>query len=320
MRPLVPPPIRAPADLIVAKANTWVNGFFLQLPNLVAGAVFLLIAWGVARLVRRGVVGLAHRRGRVDLAKLLGSIAFGIVMVVAVLGAMAIVLPSVNPAEIMGALGLGSVALGFAFKEILQNLFAGILLLINRPFRRGDQIVVKEFEGTVEHVESRATVIKTYDGRRVIIPNADIYTSPVIVNTAFPLRRDHLDIGIGYGDNVPAALEAFRRAVASVEDVAPEPAAEVLPWSLDESSITLRARWWTGSKRTEIVHVKARVVAAVVEAARAHAIDLAYPTQVVLFHNQTEEVDGDRARQREGWPAGADPPRPRATAAGAARA
>lgn len=96
----------------------------------------------------------------------------------AVLIASVIIFPSVKPSTVISSLGIGSVAIGFAFKDILQNLLAGILLLINRPYRRGDQIVVKDYEGTVEHIQSRATLIKTYDGRRVIIPNSDVYTSP----------------------------------------------------------------------------------------------------------------------------------------------
>ena len=131
-------------------------------------------------------------------------------MTAAALVACVIVFPSVNPADALATLGIGSVAVGFAFKDILQNLFAGVLLLLRRPFRRGDQIVVKDYEGTVEHIESRATHIKTYDGRRVIIPNSDIYTSPVTVNTAFPIRRDQFDVGIGYGDDVDLATRVDR--------------------------------------------------------------------------------------------------------------
>lgn len=302
MKPVTPPPIREPGSLILAKAHNWVNGFFLQLPNIVAAIVFLIVAWfaakGIAAMIRR----LAHRRDRYDLGALLGSIAFGAVMIAALLMSAAIVFPSVNPSDVLATLGIGSVAIGFAFKDILQNLFAGLLLLIRRPFRRGDQIVVKDYEGTVEHIESRATLIKTYDGRRVIIPNADLYISPVMVNTAFPTRREQLDIGIGYGDDVARACRVFTEAMAGIEGIVPDPRPETLAWALDSSTVTLRARWWTDSKRTSVVHTKARVVEAIVAAAKEQAIDLAYPTTQVLFHDQTEDTDGDRARQREGWP------------------
>jgi small-conductance mechanosensitive channel len=286
-------------------------GLIALIPALIAALVLMILVWIVGRVVRRAVVRLAARRGRPDLGQLLGSLTFGAIMVMALLSASAIVFPSVHPGDIVAALGIGSVAFGFAFKDILQNLLAGLLLLIRRPYRRGDQIVVKGFEGTVEHIESRATLIKTYDGRRVIIPNGDVYTSPVIVNTAFDFRRDEIDIGIGYADSPAQAAKYFLAAIKAVEGVEAEPAPEVLPWALNDSTVDLRARWWTSSLRTDQVHVRARIVLAIYETAQAHGIDLPFPTQVMLFHDQTEDSDGDRTRQREGWPAGDTPPKPR---------
>ena len=281
------------------------------MPNIIGGIVFVIVAWFAGKLIANGVRRAFHHKGLIDLGGVLASLTFGLVVAAAVLIACVIVFPSVKPATIISSLGIGSVAIGFAFKDILQNLLAGILLLINRPYRRGDQIVVKDFEGTVEHIQSRATLIKTYDGRRVIIPNSDVYTSPVMVNTAFPVRRDQFDIGIGYGDKPDRAMTVFAEAIANVEGVEADPAPEVLPWGLDASSVTLRARWWSESKRTNIVHLRARVILAIWQAAADNGIDLPFPTQQILFHDQTEETDGDRTRQREGWPAGANPPRPR---------
>lgn len=300
-----------PYNLIAAKLTDTYNGFFLALPNIIGAAAFLLIGWLIARLIKHAVVMLVTRRGRPDLGNLLGSLAFGAFMILALLSASAIVFPSVHPGDIVAALGIGSVAIGFAFKDILQNLLAGLLLLVRRPYRRGDQIVVKDFEGTVEHIESRATLIKTYDGRRVIIPNGDVYTSPVVVNTAYDHRRDEVMIGIGYGDSPRKAADYFLAAIKTVEGVLADPPPEILPWSLGDSTIDLKARWWASSIQTDQVHVRSRVLMAIFDTAAQHGIDLPFPTQVMLFHDQTEETDGDRTRQREGWPKGATPPKPR---------
>lgn len=306
-----PPPVLDPVSTATAVSHVWWNDFVRALPNIAAGIVFLLVAWVVAGWSARAIRHVSHKRERYDLGAILGSIVYASIVVLALLVAATIVFPSVKPGDVLATLGVGSVAVGFAFKDILQNLFAGILLLLNRPFRRGDQIVVKDFEGTVEHIESRATLIKTYDGRRVIIPNSDVYTSPVIVNTAFETRRSQVDVGIGFGDDIANAIRVFKEALRKVDGVEADPAPEVLPWAIDASSITLRARWWSDSKRTSVVHTTARVVKAIAEAAAANAIDLPFPTSTVLFHDQTDEADGDRTRQREGWPAGDTPPGPR---------
>ncbi|WP_229755789.1 mechanosensitive ion channel family protein, partial [Deinococcus soli (ex Cha et al. 2016)] len=102
-----------------------------------------------------------------------------------VLVALTVVFPTLTAASLFGALGVRGVAIGFAFKDIFQNLLAGLLILITRPFRIGDQIVSGEHEGTVEDIQVRATLLHTYDNRRVVIPNSELYTNRVIVNTAY---------------------------------------------------------------------------------------------------------------------------------------
>ena len=298
-----------PLTIIHAKLESFWVGFLAQLPNIIAGLLLLLVVWYGSKWVARAVRAAANRRKRPDLGALLGSLARIALIILGVLIAATIIFPTVNPGDVFASLGVGTVAIGFAFKDILQNLLAGLLLLIRRPYKRGDQIVVKDYEGTVEHIESRATLIKTYDGRRVIIPNSDVYTSPVVVLTAFETRRDEYDVGIGYGDDLAKACQLIQAAVAEVEGIAADPAAEAFPWALDEIQVTVRVRWWTKSARAEVVHTRARVIAAIKAAAKANGIDLPFPTQVVLLHNQTEEADGDRQRQREGWP-GKSTPRP----------
>jgi small-conductance mechanosensitive channel len=298
MAPVHAPPIREPGDTIVAKLHVWINGFFAQLPNIAAAIVFLLLCYGLARLASWGVRSLVSRRQRLDLGQLLGSIAFGAVMLLGLMIAAAIVFPSVKPDDILATLGIGSVAVGFAFKDILQNLFAGLLLLTRRPFHRGDQIVVGDYEGTVEHIESRATLIKTYDGRRVIIPNADIYTGLVMVNTAFPVRRSEVDFGIGYNDDLVRTGALIAEALGKVEGVVAEPAPDVIPVEFRDGDILCRARWWTDSQRTHVVHTRARAIDAILQTVRANGIDLPVPTQIVLLHDRTGRNEDDRAEQR----------------------
>jgi len=301
----------APLELMQRKVMGAGQALFLQLPNIVVACLLLIIVWYGSKALASLINRISIARKRPDLGSLLGSLARGALIILAVLMAAAIVFPTVHPGDIFATLGIGSVAIGFAFKDILQNLLAGLLLLIRRPYQRGDQIVVKGYEGTVEQIESRATLLKTYDGLRVIIPNSDVYTSPVVVNTAYEQHRNELMVGIGYGDNPEDAIEFFRQAVVSVEGVSKEPPVEVIPWGLNDSTVDLKVRWWSKSSRLDQVHVKGRVILAVAKAAKAHGVDLPFPTSVVLFHDQTEAVDGDRTQQREGWPAGKNPPKSR---------
>jgi small conductance mechanosensitive channel len=95
--------------------------------------------------------------------------------------AISVIAPSFQAADLIKVLGIGTVAIGFAFQNILQNFLAGILLLLQQPFRLGDLISVTGIEGNVSDIQARATIVTTREGREVVIPNAVIFTNPVAV-------------------------------------------------------------------------------------------------------------------------------------------
>ena len=291
---------------VIGTVNGWIDGFFRILPNLAVASVVLLLFYVLAVFVQRAVKGWASRRERNNLGEVLGGFLKAVVIVAGALLALTIILPSVRPGDLVAGLGIGSVAIGFAFKDILQNWLAGVLILLRQPFRPGDQIIVNGYEGSVDHIETRVTAIRTYDGRMALIPNSQIYTNAVTVNTAFEKRRSQYDVGIGYGDDTAKAKAVILAAVKSVEGVEREPAPEVLVVDLATSWVTLRPRWWTNSFRTDVVHVQSNVIEAIKVALDKAGIDMPFETVVQLFHDQTEETDGVRGDQREGWPKAAN--------------
>ncbi len=281
-------------------------GFLQQLPYIVIAILVFAVFYMGARLTRRVIRHFTEkRRKHRNVGLVLGRLAEGALLLVGALVALVIAVPSFQPAQLIQILGISGVAIGFAFRDILQNFLAGILLLLTEPFRLGDQIVVGNFEGTVEEIQTRATSIRTYDGRRVVIPNSDLFTQSVTVNTAFSARRLQYDIGIGYGDDIGKAKEVILDALRRVHGVVQDPAPEALVVDLAGSSVNIRARWWIDPPlRTDVVSSMDEALHAIKEALVAEGIDLPFPTRQVLFHDQTEKTDGDRAAQREGWPAG----------------
>lgn len=305
--------VDANIGLLFGKLDTWLDGFIKLLPNVILAIVVLVLFWFSAKLINRLINKVADRRGRESLGDVGGSLAKWGLVVLGFMLAITIVAPSITPGDLFAGLGVSSVAIGFAFKDILQNMLAGILILLRQPFEVGDQIVSGGHEGTVEKIETRATLIKTYDGRRVVIPNSDIYTDSVVVNTAYETRRSEYDIGIGCNDDWELARKIIEDTCANVEGVEEAPAPETIPIELGDSANVVRLRWWTKSDRASQIHTFGRVLQAVYMGLDDEGIDMPYPTQVHLFHDQTEETDGDRSKQREGWPAGkGDIPKPRA--------
>ncbi|MDF1740906.1 MAG: mechanosensitive ion channel family protein [Verrucomicrobiales bacterium] len=296
------------AETIFERIDNLLDGFLKILPNLVIGTlVFILFFFAskwIASMLKRKLTG-----DRENLGAVFSRLSRLVVLLLGFLVAAAIIAPSVKPGDLLATLGVGGVAIGFAFKDILQNFLAGILLLVRQPFETGDQIQVGDHVGTVESIETRSTFIKTHDGRRVIIPNGDIYMSAVIVKTAFPVRRSEYDVGIGCNDSIAEARGLLLETLEGVEGVVSDPAPQVLAVALADSANILRARWWTDSAQATVMKVQDRVLEAIEAALTNAGIDLPYPTQVMLFHDQTEETDGIRSKQREGWPAGGEDPK-----------
>jgi small-conductance mechanosensitive channel len=291
------------------------NGFIALLPNIFLAFIVFTIFVYIGRAIKRLVKRLTrHYRYARNLGMVLGRLAQGTTILVGLFISLSIVIPSLKAGDLVQLLGISGVAIGFAFRDILQNFLAGILILLTEPFQIDDQIVFKGFEGTVENIETRATTIKTYDGRRIVIPNSELFTNSVTVNTAFENRRLEYDIGVGYGDDIERTKQLMMEALHSVDVVLKDPAPDVLVMELADSAVNIRARWWIKPPRwSDALDSRDKVISAIKQKLYVeNGIDLPYPTTQVLFHDQTEETDGHRSRQREGWPAGKNEvPKPR---------
>ena len=230
---------------IIDSANGILIGFLERIPYFVASIIVVLIFWFLSIAFKKIVYKiLGSRRRHQNLVKVFQRVGGALIIFVGFMIAMVIAVPEFTPAKLIGALGIGSVAIGFAFKDIFQNLLSGILLLISEPFRIGDQIVSGEYEGTVEDIKIRATTIKTYDGRQVVIPNSDLYTSALTVNTAYKQRRLQLAVGIGYEDDIESAKAEILRALDRSDSVSKKAEPSVIATGFGDSSIDLMVRWF----------------------------------------------------------------------------
>jgi small-conductance mechanosensitive channel len=199
-----------------------------------------------------------------------------------------VIFPSFKPGDIIAGLGITSVAIGFAFKDILQNFFAGLLILWRRPFRVGDQIRVKDFEGTVEDINMRSTRLKTYDGERAILPNGDVYTSSILVRTAYDQRRLKFVVGIGYPDSIEEARQVIHDVLKDTEGVLTDPAPWVYVSELAGSSVNLTVYFWVKSQQANALKVSDKVVTGIKLALDKAEIDMPYPHTVVLLEQQPD--------------------------------
>lgn len=222
-----------------------------RLPSLILAIVvfflFYILSIIVNQVIRRATRGRRENLG-VVFARLLGAAT----VLLGFLVSFSIVAPSFQAGDLIKLLGIGSVAIGFAFQNILQNFLAGLLLLWAEPFRVGDEIKIDTFEGTVQEIQTRATIIKTYDERRVVIPNADLFTHSVIVNTASERRRWEYDFTVTGVKDVPDVKSRIVDAIRNAPGTLSDPAPEALVYDLSDVSagtFKIRALWWTKASR-----------------------------------------------------------------------
>lgn len=245
-------------------------------PRVIAALMFIGLFWLIATGVR-WLLRITFRRfiGDLTIENLIKQIAYYSVWLLGIL--LAADALGFEPAAVATGLGLGSLVLGFALKDVLSNFVSGLLILFTRPFRIRDQIVIGETEGTVERILLRATQIRTYDGRQVLVPNAEVFTSRVTNNTASPVRRGSVVLHVGYDADLARASAAAHEGVASADGVLTEPAASVLVSDLGPDAITLEVRFWTDSRRADFVATRAAVREAVMDHLRTAGVALPDP-------------------------------------------
>lgn len=267
-----------------------------HLPYLIIGAVVFVCFLIGARLIKR-IFNTAGRRTKLDrtLADLLGRLASAFTIILGLFVAAVIIFPTFNPGDLIAGLGITSVAIGFAFKDVLQNFFAGILILWRRPFVVGDEIKVGSYEGTVEEITTRSTRVHTYDGERAVLPNGDVYTNAVLVRTAYNNRRVRLSVGIGYQDSIERARSIIHHVLNETAGVLQEPGPSVLVAELAPSSVNFNIFFWTNSRQANVLTVTDRAMTDIKLALDQAGIDIPYPHTVVLTQSTTR-TDGAPAQ------------------------
>lgn len=273
-----------PNRIVLNSLRKLFSDFLSILPQLAIGLIFLLITWVVAIGIDR-VLGnvFARTRLRKSLGELFRKLAYILVWIGGLLTSAVIIFPTVTPAKALTALGLGSIAVGFAFKDIFENFIAGMLILLREPFELGDFIECQSLEGFVEEITIRDTHIRQVDGQRVVIPNATLFMNAVTVRTDLDIRRTTILCGVAYGEDVDRSREVIRAAVEPLPTISKRKQVEIFATGFGDSSIDFEVTWWTGSHPLEIRRSRDEVVAAVKRSLDDAGIEIPFPYRTLTF-------------------------------------
>lgn len=260
--------------------------FWQRLPYIAIATLVFIIFWFVTKLFKWFIrKTLDNRRyTRQNLVLVLNRVGSTLILFLGFLIALVIAIPGFTPGQLIGALGIGSVAIGFAFKDIFQNLLSGILILLGEPFRIGDAIIVNNLEGVVEDIQIRATFLHSYDGRRIVIPNATVYTSAITVNTAYQQRRCNFSLNVHYQENIQQVKDLILDILNNHRNVLSQPAFSVNISALTNNSIELNILWWIDTTATSISTSVSEIQEAIVIAFEAQGITIPHPVQEVKIY------------------------------------
>lgn len=248
-----------------------------SIPALIGVLIVMMVTWLIAKGVRYSAFRWAQQtEGDHGTEVLVGRLGYGGVWVVGVVVALGVW--GIDFATMLGALGLTSVAIGFSLKDVLSNYISGVILLSARPFHIGDQVVIEGYEGTITQVQLRSTTLKTYDGRMIYIPNQEVFQASITNNTAAKYLRSSVTVGIDYDADIVKARRVIVEAIASLDEVQPDPIPEVLVRELAASTVNLEVRFWVDSHRAGFLNTTSVVTQRVKEALQSQNIEM--PTEI----------------------------------------
>ncbi|MGE0495928.1 MAG: mechanosensitive ion channel family protein [Vulcanimicrobiota bacterium] len=260
------------------------KAFLATLPKLLIALGVVCFTWLVVRLATRAMEKAMDKvKMRDSLQDLFKKLAGGLIWSIGLMLAGSVVFPELTPAKILTVLGLGSVAIGFAFKDVFENFLAGVLILLREPFRLGDFIEVDGYVGKVEEVTIRDTHVRQSDGQRVVLPNAMLFKNAVTVITDLPVRRTTITCGVGYGEDVAKARQVIMDAVQACDQVLDDRPVQIYAREFGSSSIDFEVTWWTQSPPGAIRKSRDQVVEKVKRALDAANIEIPFPYRTLTF-------------------------------------
>lgn len=263
--------------------SMWV-GLVKTAPLLFIALIILFLTWLIARTSARFLQASMRRSHiRPSLKELFESLLRVAIWTLGILICVTIIFPSLTPAKLLTALGLGSIAIGLAFKDIFENFFAGILIMLRRPMRIGDFIECQGVEGKVERIALRETYIRQIDDQLILVPNSFLFTNPLYILTDKPLRRLEIIVGVAYGEHMEAARAVIYNALQGLELVIQDKPIEVYAREFNSSSMDFTVRWWAQSTPLDMHQSRDKVVTAVKLALDDAGIEIPFPYRTLTF-------------------------------------
>lgn len=287
-----------PVNILLEQLREIARGAIEILPQMAVAIVVLLLTWAISKAVQAVMSRALNRSNlRPSLKELFQLFASILVWVLGLMIAAVIVFPNLTPSSILAGLGIGSVAIGFAFKDVFENFLAGIIILFRKKMRIGDHIECEGIEGQVKAILVRESHIRQTDGQLVIVPNSLLFKNPLTIRTDRDIRRVTVICGVAYGEDVDASRDVIATAVEGCETVRSEEPVQIFAQEFNSSSVDFEVTWWTGSAPVEVRTSRDQVIAAVKRALDDAGIEIPFPYRTLTFKEPLSVATNGEADQ-----------------------
>ena len=254
------------------------TGFVAALPSIAIALFIVLLTWIVARFATRFSDMLVDKADiRPSLKNLIDTMVKLAIWVIGLFIAAVVVMPDLTPASLLAGLGIGAVAIGFAFQDIFENFLAGVLIMVREKMRIGDIIDCEGITGKVEHISLRESHVRKLSGELTVVPNSILFKNPVEILTDVEQRRHEVVVGVSYDTNLDHAADVIRRAVEGIEEVLASKGVDIFAQEFNSSSVDFLVRWWAGSSPRSGWESKDKVVRAIKASLDEAGIEIPFP-------------------------------------------
>lgn len=234
-----------------------------------------IIAKFIAMSLRRSLADKMRR----DQLELLVKVVYAIIILLAFVSTTPAL--GVNLTGLLVAGGIVGIAIGFASQRVVSNFLSGVFLIAERPIKIGDQIVVDNIAGFVEDMSIMSTIVRTYDGLYVRIPNERLFSSNITNPVANVARRFEYIISIRYSDDANKAIEIIRRVIENHPFALKIPQPQVFVDNFGDSGVNIVARIWAPSKVW--LEVKMDLLLNIKVELEKNGIEIPFPQRVIWF-------------------------------------
>ncbi|MEO8111986.1 MAG: mechanosensitive ion channel [Ginsengibacter sp.] len=272
-------------QLIKQKLTAWLNDIIRLLPNILLAAVVLVIGFYIAKIVKKVAIKLiAKVSNNTTLNSLFGSVMQIFVVGVTLFTVLSILQLDKAVTSILAGAGIIGLALAFAFQDIAANFISGIFISFRRPLHIGDIVKVKDYMGKVEDINLRDTILRTFQGQMVIIPNKDVFQNPIENYSLLGKRRFDLVIGVSYGDDLQKVKDVTLNAVKGIEGLSKDDETTLFYSEFGDSSINFFIRLWLCSpEQPDYLRVGSEAIMRIKKAYDENDIVIPFPIRTLDF-------------------------------------